>query len=269
MNFILIFLLFVGIGLFYRGVMGNGPILSYVAYSGVFTLLLYTASKFTGYGNNRHRQVAETIRPIDIELGFDDYLGALQRSVRVLNEHLETVRDEFNVMPVGIPEGLEDTRMTLWVMENHIMELGNRGLVDNDTLERIIEPLRIVHHTPVHFVREPPAIGFLDIINAIARRTRRETGNDQFVPTTEQLLQSMVKVDEVTVDSNDVCGVCYINFEGKDELLCCPHCMKSTHSDCIKEWFESGQKICVYCRREFLTKRPKDLEEERNEVTVQ
>lgn len=52
-------------------------------------------------------------------------------------------------------------------------------------------------------------------------------------------------------DVDDVCGVCFLDLEEEDVEYCmaCPKCNKAAHTDCIKKWISSGQKLCVYCRQ--------------------
>lgn len=72
--------------------------------------------------------------------------------------------------------------------------------------------------------------------------------NDRAIPT-EKLLQIM----EIKTNIDGECGICYDDIKTTESVLACPQCNKSAHKDCLKQWFETGQNICVYCRKDLST----------------
>lgn len=50
-----------------------------------------------------------------------------------------------------------------------------------------------------------------------------------------------------TVDSEDMCAVCFDEFEGTQNVEC-PVCHNLIHQACIQKWLQMGKKNCVYCR---------------------
>ncbi len=78
------------------------------------------------------------------------------------------------------------------------------------------------------------------LLAAIHRTIRRRT------LSTEELLDLFEKKE---TPQEGVCGVCYDTLD-TDELLGCPECHKTAHKRCLKEWIESGQSVCIYCRHE-------------------
>ncbi len=76
------------------------------------------------------------------------------------------------------------------------------------------------------------------LLAAVRRRERRRQ------LTTEDILDLFEKKE---APQEGVCGVCYDGLEDGD-LLACPECHKIAHKTCLKDWIESGQNVCIYCR---------------------
>lgn len=60
---------------------------------------------------------------------------------------------------------------------------------------------------------------------------------------TDEMLKNM---EPVITKQDGICGVCYDTLDG--ELLACPKCHKAAHTQCLKEWLDSKQDMCIYCR---------------------
>ena len=66
--------------------------------------------------------------------------------------------------------------------------------------------------------------------------------------TTDEVLAQLTVVES---PQEGVCGVCYDTLE-EGELLGCPECKKPAHEPCLREWIESKQDICIYCRHKLV-----------------
>ena len=53
--------------------------------------------------------------------------------------------------------------------------------------------------------------------------------------------------EDMIPPQDGLCGVCYESMN-EGELLGCPECNRPAHKGCLKEWIESGQTVCIYCR---------------------
>ena len=47
---------------------------------------------------------------------------------------------------------------------------------------------------------------------------------------------------------NEMCSICFNDFEEKEELLDCPKCKQTIHKSCMEKWLSLGKTTCVYCR---------------------
>lgn len=66
----------------------------------------------------------------------------------------------------------------------------------------------------------------------------------------------------VVIEPGDICGICFIDIEESNDIYVCQICKKVTHKVCINKWFDSGLKLCVYCRQQ--TKRTTDTNKYQN-----
>lgn len=60
----------------------------------------------------------------------------------------------------------------------------------------------------------------------------------------------LARLKAVNTPQEGMCGVCY--DELTLELLECPECHKAAHKSCLKEWLDSGQNVCIYCRENLI-----------------
>ncbi len=80
------------------------------------------------------------------------------------------------------------------------------------------------------------------LLDVVRRRAQRR------LLTTDEILK---RLDTVELPQDGVCGVCYDNLNDSD-LLGCPECHKAAHVTCLKEWVDSGQNVCIYCRHDLI-----------------
>ena len=69
--------------------------------------------------------------------------------------------------------------------------------------------------------------------------------------TPEDILKNWTSLND---SREGICGVCYEPLD--KELLECPKCNKASHNQCLKDWLESGQSNCIYCRHDFMDIKP-------------
>lgn len=60
--------------------------------------------------------------------------------------------------------------------------------------------------------------------------------------------------------NEDLCPICFIDFEKDDILLDCPSCKKTIHKLCMEKWLSLGKSQCVYCRSDVWKDYCKDGE---------
>ena len=70
-------------------------------------------------------------------------------------------------------------------------------------------------------------------------------------------------------NKNDMCSICFNDFEEKEELLDCPKCKQTIHKLCMEKWLSLGKSTCVYCRsdvwKDYGIKKENDYENLDNE----
>lgn len=65
--------------------------------------------------------------------------------------------------------------------------------------------------------------------------------------------------------NDDMCPICFIDFEKEGEcLLDCPECKKTIHKSCMEKWLTLGKSSCVYCRSDVWKDYNKELNEYKN-----
>ena len=53
---------------------------------------------------------------------------------------------------------------------------------------------------------------------------------------------------EVENNDENLCAICFMDFEEDEELIKCPECKKVLHKECMEKWLGVGNVTCVYCR---------------------
>ena len=81
-----------------------------------------------------------------------------------------------------------------------------------------------------------------DALLDVVRRAQRR------LLTTDEILKML---DTVELPQDGICGVCYDTL-ADGNLLGCPECHKAAHTSCLKEWVDSGQNVCIYCRHDLI-----------------
>ena len=58
------------------------------------------------------------------------------------------------------------------------------------------------------------------------------------------------KIEVENEIKDDLCSICFMDFEENEELIKCPECKKVLHKECMEKWLDVGNITCVYCRSE-------------------